>query len=351
MSTSKKYALGIGAVIVLLCVVLLVSRGDRIGEDQTPAIRETLPSQRAAEKTPPSPLPSRGTGTKSNVEAQEPRVYQESAPSLIETVLLSIGGRKRSDLVSEKPAAELRTPSEIKAMLEEAETYEEMAEKAVKIVQSGVRPDILALLAAIEEAADEEDRDTLSRSLQALETPEVGPDLVDFLLRNVDDPIIAEEARNALARVIAPDDIGQIVQVIPSDPEREVARFYLLSALSQINNPASVEALTALCEATKDQDVQTAASTALSAIGTPEAVYSLISLIEDFEVEDPADPLAQALMSSGNKGTREFLEQESFTAVNPVVQDAAAAALASLNAQVVEPDEAEGFPGERNERQ
>jgi hypothetical protein len=352
MSTSRKYALGIAAVIVLFCVVALVSRGDKVDEEETPAIRETVSSQRAAEKGPASLPPSRGTATKSKVEAQETRFFQEGAPSLIETVLSSLGGRKRSDQPSEKPAPEVLSPSEIKEKLDESETHEEMAEKAVKIAQSGVRSDILALFAAIEEAADEEDRDTLARSLQALDVPEVGPDLVDFLIRNVDDPIIAEEARNALARVIGPEDIGQIVQVIPSDPEQELTRFYLLSALSQINNPASVEALTALCELTKDQDVQTAASTALGAIGTPEAVSSLVTLIEEFEVEDLADPLAQALVSSANKDSLEWLEEISLASPNPVVLDAAAAALASLNEQAgVEVDAQERFPAEGDEPQ
>jgi HEAT repeat protein len=353
MSISRKHAMvGIAAVIVLFSVVLLFSFSERRDEEGEPVTGKTLSSKRPDGRVSATPPPSRGTATKPKVEGQQPKAFEEGAPSLLETVLSSIERNKKPAGDTEKVAVEMRTPSEIKAMLEEAETLEEMAEKAVKIVQSGVKSDILALFAAIEDAADEEDRDTLARSLQGLETPEVGPDLVDFLLRNVDDPIIAEEARNALARIIAPEDIGQIVQVIPSDPEQEAARFYLLSALSQINNPASVEALTALCETTKDQDVQTAASSALSAIGTPEAVSSLISLVEGLEVEDASDPLAQALMSSANKDSRELLEQESLTTVNPVVQDAAAAALASLNEQsMAEAEAQEGFPAEREDRQ
>jgi hypothetical protein len=350
MSISKKCVLGIAALIVLFSVVVLVRFADRGGEDEAPATQKILSSERPAANGSVTLSGSRSAVKRPEVDEQPSGASREKN-SLLQTVLSSLDRGKKPSPDPEKSGEEPASSSDIVTALEEAETHEEMAEKAAKIAQSGVRSDILALLGAIEAADDDADRDTLARSLQALDAPEMGPDLVAFLLRNAEDPIIAEEARNALARIIAPDDIGQIVQVIPSDPEQELSRFYLLSALAQINNPASVDALTALCELTKDEDIQTAASIALGAIGTPDAVSSLITLIEDFGVEDLEDPLAQALMSSANKDSRELLTEESVASTNPVVQGATAAALASLNEQSREErGVVEGLPTESGDR-
>lgn len=228
------------------------------------------------------------------------------------------------------PSLSERAPSSsIPLRLASAKTHEEMGEIAATIAASGARDDILALFAAIE-TAEVEDRDTLARSLQALSGHDMGADLLNFLIRNASDPTLADQARDALARIIAPEDIALISQAVPSDPEQSALRSYLVQALAQVRNPASVEALVNLCAQSKDQDVVNAASSALGSIGTEEAVMSLVSLIEDAGIQDLNDPLAQALMSAANKDSRVLLQEEFLNTTNPVIQYATAYALTSL---------------------
>jgi HEAT repeat protein len=222
------------------------------------------------------------------------------------------------------------TSSEIAAKLAAAATQEERAEYAAVIAASGQRPDILGLFSAIEVATGD-DRETLARSLQALNNPEIASDLLSFLIRNVDDPVVADQARDALARIIAPEDISQINQTLPVTPEKELVRSYLLDALSRITNPDSVNGLVQLCERSKDAGVYSSAATALGEIGTPEAVSSMITLIEDTATKDVNHPFSKALMSVTNKDARPLMEEEFIETTNPVVLYAMAYALGALS--------------------
>jgi HEAT repeat protein len=184
----------------------------------------------------------------------------------------------------------------------------------------------------IEDAAPAE-RDILARGLQALNSPGIVPDLILFLKRNANDGAVAVQVRDALARVVAPEDIMRIGEAVPSSPEEELLRAYLIEALAQIRNPSSVFALADLCTQTKDSDISDACAMALGSIGTPDAVASLVGLICDRGLEDLDQPLAQALMSAANKDARLFLEDVFLYSTNGVARYATAFALATLSNQ------------------
>jgi hypothetical protein len=209
-------------------------------------------------------------------------------------------------------------------------TPEELADCAAKIAESGKKDDILALFSAIEAAAGG-DREILERSLQFLSSPELSDELLSFLIRNVDDPVLMEQARDALSRVLAPEDIDKLSQALPSSDDRQHLRSCLLDALSKINNPATVDALGVLWERSKDVDVKSAVTSALGVIGTPEAVASLVSLIEKSGQEDLNSFPVRALMSAASKDSRLLLQDEFMGSTNSAVKYATAYALTSLN--------------------
>ena len=220
------------------------------------------------------------------------------------------------------------------ARLEAMETPGEMNDAAGEIVGSGRRADILELFAAIEFSKGDK-RDILARNLQLLNSQEMGPDLLDFLIRNADDPVVADQARDALARIIAPEDISRITQSMPSESDQPDVRSHLAGVLARIGNPDAVDELTRLCEFSKDSVVHSSVATALGAIGTPEAVGSLMLLIDDLGIVDIHDPIAQALMSAANKDSRGLLQGEFLTATNPVIRYATAYALGTLSNQAL----------------
>ena len=233
-----------------------------------------------------------------------------------------------------QPTPPTETPAEIWARMMASETHEDMADVAAALAQSGDREKLLTLFAAIESTEDAEDRDTLSRSLQALHNPEFGPDLLEFLTRNVKDVMIADQARDALARNIAPSDIALLGQAIPADTEEDpLLRSYLVQTIARINSFDAVDALAELCWDTPHEDVHTAAAQALGSIGTPEAVNALIAFIEHLGLEDINSPIAQSLMNSANKDARQLLQEEFLTSTNPVIRHATATALAHLQNQ------------------
>jgi HEAT repeat protein len=235
-----------------------------------------------------------------------------------------------------QPTPPTETPAEIWARMMASETHEDMADVALKLAQSGEREKILTLFAAIESAKDAADRDTLSRSLQALHNPEFGPDLLEFLTRNVKDVMIADQTRDALARNIAPADIALLVEAIPEDSDEKedvLLRSYLVQTIARINSFEAVDALAELCANTPHKDVHTAAAQALGAIGTPEAVNALIALIEHLELQDLDNPIAQSLMNSANKDARLLLQHEFINSTNPVIRHATAHALTLLKNQ------------------
>jgi len=220
-----------------------------------------------------------------------------------------------------------------------AKTPEEMADYAAKIAESGPKEAILVLFSAIE-AATGADREILARSLQFLNSPELGDELLSFLIRNVDDPVLAEQAQNALARVLAPEDLDKLSQALPSSADQQRLRSCLLDTLSKINNPAAVGSLAELGARSKDVDVKTAVTSALGAIGTPEAVASLVSIIEQSGHADLNSSPARALMSAANKDSSLLLQDEFMGSTNSLVKYAAAYALTSLRNQSLSASEA-----------
>lgn len=212
--------------------------------------------------------------------------------------------------------------------------HEYLAEYAVRVAAEGKRHEILELFTAIENASPEY-QDILARGLQALHASDIGPDLLAFLVRNAENNVVAVQARDALARTVAPEYIEQVSQAVPSAPEQEILRAYLIQALSQISNPAAVDSLMDLCALSKDPDISAAGARALGSIGTPEAVTSLVVLIQDRGLEDLNDPLSQALMSAANKDSRMLLQDEFLHATNPVVRYATAYALAAQSIQTM----------------
>jgi len=207
-----------------------------------------------------------------------------------------------------------------------------VAEFAAEVAASGNRSDIVDLLKAIV-FAEAEEKDILSRSLQALNNASANDDLRQFLISHAEDQVAAVQVRDALARNATSDDIPQLAQMLPADPEQGLARSYLLGTISRVSAPATIPELADLCILTKDLAVYTAAAVALGAIADPEAVSSLVGIIQERSVTDINDPVAQALMSAANKDSRLLLQDEFLNTTNPVIQYATAYALASLSNQ------------------
>ncbi len=308
--------------VIVTCVVIWLARhrgkpaSDLSGES-TVELVAGAPTI-AVEPAASFPVSDANLEASASAHAGQPEPQQNNA--------LSPSDENTASLLGQAPS------SAILSRLVAAETHEELGEVAAAIAASGTRDDILVLFTAIE-TANQEDRDTLARSLQAISSHDIGPDLLDFLIRNIDDPMVAAQARDALARIIAPEDIAFVSQAVPSDSEQAVLRSFLLQTLAQISNPVTVDALAHLCAQSKDPGIFMAVSSALGSIGTPEAVASLVILIEDGAVGDLNDPLAQALMSAANKDSRLLLQDQFLTTTNPVVQYATAFALASMSNQ------------------
>jgi HEAT repeat protein len=210
--------------------------------------------------------------------------------------------------------------------------HSEIVASASEETVSGKREEFLALLNTIQSASAVERAD-LARRLQILDDPEFGPDILAFLIRNADDPILADEASAALARIIAPDDLALLNQALPSTDTQGPVREYLLSTLSQIRNPAAVDVLLLFCASSKDSGVYLASAAALGAIGNNDALAGILSLIDGRSITDISDPLVLSLISAANKDARQFLQDAFLHTTNSVVQYATAYALAVLSNQ------------------
>ena len=200
---------------------------------------------------------------------------------------------------------------------------------SIELAESGEHEDVIALLAEIEKSPPEI-RSVIARSLQALRSASGNQELEQFLLRHTDDPNVAIEVRDALARLATPTDVVRISQAIPPSGNQDIERSLLLSALERVRNPDAISELGELCLLSKDEGVQSAAARALAGIGTPAAVWALVSVIEESRIEDVSHPVSQALAASGNKDLLPLFEQELFQSTNPVVQYCAAFYVASV---------------------
>jgi len=182
-------------------------------------------------------------------------------------------------------------------------------------------------------SADIDHRRLLVRQLQTLDNSDYNHGLLELLIRFSDDALSSIDIRDALARNATAEDIYAMSQMIPPESDNAPVRLVLLDALSRVGNPEHIPVLVDLCERAKDPGVTAASSSALAAIGTPDAVASLVLLIQDAGIHDLNDPLAQALMSVANKESSRLLQDEFQNTTNSVIQYATAYALAALSDQ------------------
>lgn len=247
-------------------------------------------------------------------------------------------------IVSVSPVDAVRiTDGDVQLLLSNARAQNRLAEFGADLALSGSREDIATLLRAIELCTDEE-REGLARSLQALHSSEASAELISFMVRHSDNPDVAVQTRDALARVATGADVMNMSQMLPSNPEQGLARSYILGTLGRARNPEAVPELAALCLHSENTAIYTSAAIALGGIGSPEAVSSLIELIETRAITDINDPLAQSLLSVTNKDARSLLERTSLVTANPIVKSACTYALDAIRKQSTKTVQIQGIP-------
>lgn len=245
-------------------------------------------------------------------------------------------GGTRTEMDTKKritPTAEKGDP-EIRALLNEARTLNRLAEFGAELASLGTREAISTLIRAID-MSNAKERGVLARGLQALHSSEPAEDIQRLMADYSEEADVAVQARDALARIATAEDVLRISQSLPVDPEEGLVRSYMLGALARVRNPKTVKVLTELCSTTKEPGIYTAAAIALGGIGNPEAVASLIKLIEDQQITNVNDPIVQALISVKNKESSHLLERIKAQSKNPVVNYAVDQALSSIRGQSV----------------
>ena len=247
--------------------------------------------------------------------------------------------RSRADMTSPAKVALAKPETavggaalEVQSLLAVARAQNRLAEFGTDLAMRGSREDVMTLLRAIETCKDEE-REGLARSLQALHSSEASAELQAFMVRHSNDPDVAVQARDALARMATSTDVVRLSQSVPSDPEQDHARAYLLDTLARVSNPETVSSLADVCLLSKDPATYRSAAVALGGIGSPEAVSSLVGVIEERAVTNLNDPLSQALLSVANKDARLLLADAFLNSTNPIVKYASAYALVAISNQ------------------
>jgi hypothetical protein len=222
--------------------------------------------------------------------------------------------------------------TDVKTLLDTARSQNRIAEFGAELALDGSRQAVATLLKAID-LVEGEEKSQLARSLQALHSAEASAELQEFMAQNATNAVVAVQARDALARIVTGLDVTRMSQSLPSDPEQGLVRSYLLGTLARVRNADAVPQLAELC-ASQDPAIYTAAAIALGSIGSPEAVASLVKLIEERPVTDVNDPVVQALLSVGNKDAQVSLQDVYNNTTNPVVKYATAEALVALQTSV-----------------
>lgn len=214
---------------------------------------------------------------------------------------------------------------DVKSLLEAARAENRLAAFGAELASSGSREAVATLLKAID-LAEGDERLHLSQTLQALESAEASAELQQFMIEHATNTFVAAQARDALARVSSADDVTRLSRAIPSDPDHGLARSYLLGTLARVRNATTVPVLAELCTS-QDAGIQTAAAIALGGIGSPEALASLVSLIERQPARDVNDPVVQAILAIRSKEAEVPLYEVYQNTTNPVLRHAATEAL------------------------
>lgn len=243
----------------------------------------------------------------------------------------SEGGRVGDGVADERIAE--RSIEDHLARMDAAVTLEELADLAAILVEFGDRNSLQALFRRID-ASEGEVRDTLSRSLQALRDSRLVPDLLKFLRRHVEDGQVADQASDALARILMPGDLHRLEEALEGNRDGgSLERRYLLRTIARVHSSEAVGALAALCWGAQQEDVHAAAAGALGAIGTPEAIEALIGYILRFEIADHDSPVVRALLLTDNKDSVAMLQEQAAVGEQPIVREVAARVLGRIRSQ------------------
>jgi len=212
-------------------------------------------------------------------------------------------------------------------------SVDDLEVQATRLAESGHIDAVKKILSQIESSAGAK-RDAFIRSLQAVKSPEAFSLLIGTLKVSLSDVQMAEQLKSTISKIAQPIHIWEINQQIPSSNSGDNhLRDSMLEILAHIQNTSAIQALAELSILSKDESVVRSALMSLSSMGDPEAVLSLIGVIENRGVIDLESPYAQALMSAANKDARLLLFEESVRTDNPVIRYATAHALALLEQQ------------------
>lgn len=172
----------------------------------------------------------------------------------------------------------------------------------------------------------------LVRTLQGLENHAAWSGLAPFLT-NSQNHVILAEAQNALGRISSQDSVTALLALLESELS-DWQRANVLTALAQTRNAAAVSLMLEAALSTTDDHYLEVAASALSAIGTPEAIYGLAQLIEERGVTNASNPLSSALAQTRSKTALPALVTLFTTSANPLVKNATARALADAQQQL-----------------
>ena len=224
---------------------------------------------------------------------------------------------------------------ELKRLLEEDQNPPVREAAARTLAEMGTRASIATLLAALLSEQDGEQRHTMAGSLHALNSPAAAAELTAALMKS-QDPIIAPTLRDTLARVADAEATRTIAQAFHSDAYEGWQQSNLMGALLRVSSGDAVPALLEIVSQDTDPSFGAQAAIALARIGTPEAVASLIKVIEERPVTDVDDLVVQALLSVDNKDAEVPLYEVYQNTTNAVVKYATAEALVVIQRQTSE---------------
>lgn len=187
---------------------------------------------------------------------------------------------------------------DLKVLISEARFQNRLPEFGIQLATEGSKDSITKLLKAIN-LVEKDEKEILARGLQALELNDASVELLNFLIKNSDDSIVAVQIRDALARVSDGEDVIRLSEAISNLnlPEQGLVRSYLLGTISRISKEEAIPTLITLATISDDSAIYTSTIVALGLSGYSNAVFGLVEIIEKRKIENINDSAVQALIN------------------------------------------------------
>jgi len=214
----------------------------------------------------------------------------------------------------------------VQELISKARNENRISQWGTGLAREGSRESILTLLKAIE-LTEREEQQLLARSLQVISTSEASLEMIDFLIINSDNSVIAPLLRDAIAKNAGEKEVGRIYEEIlkidssksPLNSEDFATRSYLIGTIGGIQREEAIPSLINIGLKGTSSGIYAHIASALSSIGTPQAINGLVEIIEKLKITNNNDPMVQSLANIKNKDSIEELQKIRRITNNPAI--------------------------------